>query len=93
MTAYEPLKATLPEIMLWGNAPIPTKSEIPGKTVVSGHRIRTLDQIHTSLHSAHIQIDNGAFSNDPPHLGHLIALNLDNKELTIQPWLDGDANI
>lgn len=93
MTVYDPLKATLPEIMLWGNVPISTKSEIPGKAVVSGHRIRTLDQIHTSLQSAHIQIDNGAFSNDPPHLGHLIALNLDNKELMLQPWLDGEANI
>lgn len=93
MNAYEPLKATLPEIMLWGNMPFPTKNEIPGKTVVSGHRIRTLDQIHSSLDSSHIQIDNGAFSNDPPHLGHLIALNLDNKELTIQPWLDGEVNI
>jgi len=41
----------------------------------------------------HIQIDNGAFTDQQPELGKLVALNLDTMQLTFQPWIDGKASL
>jgi len=41
----------------------------------------------------HIQIDNGAFTDQQPELGNLVALNLDTMQLTFQPWIDGKASL
>lgn len=92
-TKDDPLTQTDPEIMLWGNGPFPVKVEIPGRTIISGHKLRTVDQIRASLATPYVQLDNGAFTNQLPDYGNLVALNLETMELTLQPWLDGEANI
>ena len=38
-----------------------------------------------------IYLDNGAFTNQLPAYGNLVALNLDTMQLTIQPWIDRKA--
>jgi serine/threonine protein phosphatase 1 len=91
MTVDNPLTGTADEIMLWGNGPFPVLVEIPGKTIISGHKLRTVEQIKESLTMPYIQLDNGAFTNEQPGYGNLVALNLDSMELTLQPWLDGEA--
>lgn len=93
MSKDDPITQTAPECMLWGNGGIISDNEIPGRTIVSGHRIRNAGHIKASLDQPHIQIDNGAFSNQQPELGHLVALNLDSMKLTFQPWLDGEIQL
>lgn len=41
--------------------------------------------------TSRIYLDNGAFTNQRPDLGNLVALNLDPMELVVQPWLDGET--
>lgn len=89
MSKDDPVTQTTLEFMIWGNGGFISDNEIPGRIIVSGHRIRNVGYIKASLDQPHIQIDNGAFSNQLPDLGHLVALNLDTMQLTFQPWLDG----
>lgn len=92
MTKDAPLTQTTPTQMLWGEAAFINDRPCADKIVVSGHKIRSITQIEQSLTTHHIQIDNGAFYQDAPlHVGNLVALNLDAMQLTLQPWLDGEA--
>jgi hypothetical protein len=61
--------------------------------VVTGHVVATLAQVRASLKSRRIYLDNGAYKNQPPEYGHLLALNLDRMELICQPWLDDYAEM
>lgn len=91
MTKNEPLTQTPALQMLWGDVAIEQSSE---RIVISGHHIRSVSQIKQSLASHHVQLDNGAFTQDlTGNFGNLVALNLDTMELTFQTWLDGEAQV
>ncbi|MEI6209813.1 MAG: metallophosphoesterase family protein [Desulfuromonadales bacterium] len=89
MLAEDPLTETSPGQMLWGESALLKGKGIKGKTLVVGHHIRPITLIEVSLLTNHIFLDNGAFTNQQPDLGNLVALNLNSMELTRQPWLDG----
>jgi len=77
--------------MLWVEPETVDADKLGGRSLVVGHRVKSLVEIRSYLASSYIRIDNGAFSNVQPDYGNLVALNLDNKELLIQPWLDGES--
>ncbi len=77
--------------MLWNRHSFADSSKLKGRLLVTGHVIRPLDVIKESLRTDLIRLDNGAFTANFPDMGNLVALNLDTKELTIQPWMDGDS--
>jgi serine/threonine protein phosphatase 1 len=91
MTADDPLTESSPNAMMWGGTIPFGRDRLQGRTLVTGHKIIPLILIEVSLQANHIQLDNGAFTNMQPHLGNLVALNLDKMELIIQPWCDGKA--
>jgi serine/threonine protein phosphatase 1 len=91
MNKDNPVTETTPETMLWGDGGFISNNEIPGRIIVSGHRIKNAGYIKESLDQPHIQIDNGAFINQPPDFGYLVALNLDAMELIFQKWIDEEA--
>jgi len=91
MSKDDPITQTSTEYMLWGSGGFVSDNEIPGRIIVSGHRVRNVGFIKASLDQPHIQIDNGAFSDGQPELGNLVALNLDEMQLTFQPWIDKKA--
>jgi serine/threonine protein phosphatase 1 len=93
MSKDDPITQTSTSHMLWGNGGFISDNDIPGKTIISGHTMRSIDRIQASLTCPHIQIDNGAFSNQQPELGNLVALNLDLMQLTLQPWIDDAAQL
>lgn len=93
MNKENPITETALDTMLWGDGGFISNNEIAGRIIVSGHRIRNAGYIKASLDQPHIQIDNGAFSNQQPELGNLVALNLYSMELTFQPWLDGEIQL
>lgn len=88
MSKDDPITQTAHECMLWGNGGFISDNELAGRIIVSGHRIRNVGYIKASLDQPHLQIDNGAFTNQGPDLGNLVALNLDEMLLTFQPWID-----
>jgi serine/threonine protein phosphatase 1 len=92
LTLADPLTQTSQEHMLWGDETDIESTPYDGKTIVSGHTIRTISQIRKSLKSRRFRIDNGAFYQDEsPRTGNLVAVNLDSMQLVIQPWLDGEV--
>ena len=93
MTKDDPLTETEPAQMLWGDASYLHRdtSCLKSTTLVTGHKIRTLDDIVLSCKTSHICLDNGAFTSLQPEHGNLLALNLDTLDITLQPWLDGKA--
>lgn len=88
MDKENPVTETDQETMLWGDGGFISTNEVPGRIIISGHRMRSIDKIQASLGKPHIQIDNGAFTNQQPEFGHLVALNLETMVLILQPWLD-----
>ena len=88
MNVRDPLSQTSPQLMVWGGQSPYGSELLPGKTIITGHRIRPLAQIMASLSTGHITLDNGAYSNMQPEYGNLLALNLETRELLIQPWID-----
>lgn len=91
MELEDPVGQTNDVTMLWGDCPSVPDGKLDNKTLVSGHRIRPLPLIEVSMLTNRILLDNGAFTNDQPDMGNLVALNLDEMQLHIQPWLDGEA--
>jgi serine/threonine protein phosphatase 1 len=89
--ASDPIIDSNPHQMLWQESGTPDRRNVGGRVVVTGHLIRSIEEIRRSLDSDRIYLDNGAFTGDLPDKGNLMALNLDTKELIIQPWLDGDC--
>jgi len=91
MEADDPINQTSPHDMLWVEPETVDADKLGGRSLVVGHRVKSLAEIHSYLASSYIRIDNGAFSNVQPDYGNLVALNLDTKDLIVQPWLDGDS--
>lgn len=87
----DPVNDTPVEHMVWGSTVTPDTGATDRRRVVCGHRVQTLGDINRSLNHQVICLDNGAFSNDQPAYGNLVALNLDTMQLTIQPWIDRKA--
>ncbi|MEI6208860.1 MAG: hypothetical protein WCP20_18940 [Desulfuromonadales bacterium] len=88
--APDPIAGSQPHQMLWQASGFPDRRRLGGRVVVTGHLISSVEEIRKSLSSNRIYLDNGAFTGDLPEIGNLVALNLDTKELILQPWLDGD---
>lgn len=88
MTADDPLTESTPLAMVWGGNNPFSRNKLQGRTLVTGHKIRSLPMIEVSLQTNHFQLDNGAFTNLRPDFGNLVALNLDSREPFIQPWCD-----
>jgi len=93
MSLSDPIAETSRDCMLWGDMEAPDAGSLGGRLVVTGHVVATLAQIKKSLKSSRIYLDNGAYKNQPPEYGHLVALNLDSMELICQPWLDDCAEL
>ena len=91
MSLDDPISQTPETEMLWGEIMDEKPKNIGGRTLVTGHTIRPLPLIEISMMSKRIYLDNGAFTNQLPDLGNLVALNLDAMVLVLQPWLDGAA--
>ena len=91
MRKADPLLNSDPIDMLWARSRVVDKRKLGGRTLVTGHVIDSLDVIRDSLNTDNIRLDNGAFTNQQPDQGNLVALNLDTKELIVQPWLDGES--
>ncbi|MGE3548766.1 MAG: metallophosphoesterase family protein [Geobacter sp.] len=87
----DPVRDTPAEQMVWERSYIPESRPAFMQRVVCGHRVCTLDAARQSLHEQVIQIDNGAFTNQQPEHGNLLALNLDTMQLFVQPWIDRKA--
>lgn len=84
----DPLTNSSIETMIWERMGAVDISRLGGRKLVTGHTITTLPRIKESITQNHILLDNGAFTNQQPYFGNLIALNLDNSDLIIQPWSD-----
>ena len=91
MATADPVTESSTITMLWGGSGQFGGDRLQGRTLVTGHHIRPLPLIELSLLTNHYQLDNGAFTNMPPDLGNLVALNLDSRELIVQPWCDDKA--
>jgi len=91
MLKDDPINQTSDHDRIWKEPENVDSEKIGGRSLVVGHRVHSLDFIRKSLESNYIRLDNGAFSNRQPNYGNLVALNLDTKSLTLQPWLDGPA--
>lgn len=87
----DPVNDTPVEHMAWGSTVIPEKDERQQRRVICGHRVKTLNEINRSLSQQVICLDNGAFTNQQPAHGNLVALNLETMKLTMQPWIDRKA--
>jgi len=86
--ACDPIAESQPCHMLWQESGVPDKRRLGGRVTVTGHLIKPLREIKHSLSTDRIYLDNGAYTANLPEMGNLVALNLDTKELIIQPWLD-----
>lgn len=91
MSVDDPVRDSDVIEMLWSRNSTVDTGRLGGRQLVTGHTIETMDVIRGSLCSGHIRLDNGAFTQMQPEMGNLVALNLDTKELIIQPWCDGTA--
>jgi serine/threonine protein phosphatase 1 len=89
MDKHEPIIQTSRNDMMWEEPESVDSYKIGGRSLVVGHRIKTIDEIYASLKTSYIRLDNGAFSGKLPDYGNLVALNLEAMKLFIQPWLDG----
>ena len=89
MTKVDPIKQSCPEDMLWSRAGSVYPAMLGGRRLITGHTIHDLNEIKASLDTNNIRLDNGAFTNNQPEQGNLLALNLETMKLFIQPWLDG----
>lgn len=88
MKALDPLTNSSIESMIWERMSTVDIAKLGGRKLVTGHTITSLPLIKESITNNHILLDNGAFTNQQPHFGNLVALNLDNSNLIIQPWCD-----
>lgn len=85
-TKNDPVRETDSYTMLWDNSW--HKDGIRGKTLVTGHVVNSITKIQLSIETSHILLDNGCCLPYENGLGNLVMLNLDTRELTIQPFID-----
>lgn len=93
LSATDPVHSSDITDMLWSRNIVADTSKLGGRQLVTGHTIEPLNIIMDSIRSPHIRLDNGAFTGLFPERGNLVALNLDTKELIIQPWCDSQGSI
>ena len=87
----DPVKDAPVEQMLWGSTVLPENDDKKRHRVICGHRIKNIGEIIRSRNQQVIYLDNGAFTNQQPANGNLVALNLETMKLTMQPWIDRKA--
>jgi serine/threonine protein phosphatase 1 len=87
MSMDDPINQTGDHERIWDEAASVDADKVGGRSLIVGHRIHTLEDIRASLTTSYIRLDNGAFSGMLP----LVALNMDNRELITQEWLDGPS--
>lgn len=91
LTLDDPVNDTSVEHMAWGSTVLPENVDKRRHRVICGHRIKNIGEIIRSRSQQVIYLDNGAFTNQQPANGNLIALNLETMKLTMQPWIDRKA--
>ena len=91
MGSDDPANNTPPEHMVWQSSYIPESGYVDKRRVICGHRVHSLNDIRQSLQGQVIHLDNGAYTNQRPEHGSLMALNLDTMQLIQQPWIDRKA--
>lgn len=77
--------------MIWIRDYKVVPSKIKNKTIVHGHVPVSLEFLYMTLKSQHyhfISLDNGVYMDSMHGFGNLCALELDSKELLIQPRID-----
>jgi serine/threonine protein phosphatase 1 len=89
MSKDDPINQTSDYDMIWTEPVSVDDAKLGGRSLVVGHRIQHIDNIYASLVTNYIRLDNGAYTNNRPSCGNLVALNLNNRELAVQPWIDG----
>jgi hypothetical protein len=77
MSKRDPINQTSCNSMLWEEPESVDSYKIGGRSLVVGHKIKTLDEIYASLKTSYIHLDNGAFTNQQPEQGNLLAVNLE----------------
>lgn len=87
---HDPLIDTAPEFMLWTRSRQIDPEKIGGRTLVTGHSVTPLFAIRASLTTHRITIDNGCYDMCEMSCGSLVALDLDTRELLVQPNIEGD---
>lgn len=83
MKLKDPLADEGRETMIWGRNRITSTRKIGNRTVVSGHTILPLEEIKKTLHTKHIQLDNGCFLKGRAGFCNLFCLELESMELFI----------
>lgn len=89
-TTDNPLGDTTPEFMLWARGCKVNVAKIDSKTLITGHTVTPLFEIRASLKTNHIQLDNGCFDRGEIACGSLVAMDLDTRELLVQPNIEGN---
>ena len=87
----DPINDTPVEHMAWGSTVFPKNGNTLQRRVICGHRIKTIGEIIRLRNQQVIYLDNGAFTDQQPAYGNLVALNLETMKLTMQPWIDCKA--
>jgi len=88
----DPLSEAGRTAMLWTRDGKVNSKKIGGRTMVTGHSTRTLDEIKKCLNTEHIQTDNGCYlgTGFSKGKGNLVAVNLSDREIIVQPYVDGE---
>lgn len=81
----DPVKDTPDFFLFWERDNKVVPELIGGRTLVVGHTRKDLHQIRQSLETYCITLDNGCFDMRNTGFGSLIALDLDKREILIQP--------
>ncbi|BCG46801.1 hypothetical protein GEOBRER4_n1616 [Citrifermentans bremense] len=88
----EPISAADRWDMLWTRTTWTDPAFLNGKRLVTGHQIKSLNEIRGSLATDHVFIDNGCYLGagcKGGTKGNLVALVLETNELYVQPNIDG----
>lgn len=86
-TTENPLRDTPHQYMLWSRDSDckADATKIGGRIMVTAHTVMPLSEIRASLDTSHIQLDNGCYDKGEIGCGALVALDLDTRELLVQP--------
>jgi serine/threonine protein phosphatase 1 len=79
----DPIHETAQADLLWARDFRCDPSALSGRTLVTGHTLACLSEIHQSLTTHHIKIDNGCYSKGHLGFGALVALDLDTRAIVV----------
>jgi serine/threonine protein phosphatase 1 len=85
-TPSDPFEDT--DAMLWTRSPSVDRRRTGGRRLICGHTPVPLTRLRLSLDSSKIMLDNGCVFGGLPEMGNLIALELENMTLFLQPNID-----